>query len=98
EGGGGWGEIGGAGGEELMRGEACDLFPVEGNAAARSVDEAHDGLEGRRLARAVGTDDAHHLARAHLEGDAMEDGNLAVARRQPFRAEERRRHGRRSQM
>ena len=39
-----------------------------------------DGAEQRRLARAVGADQRHQLARAHLEGDVAERGDGAVAR------------------
>src|SRR5207249_5220403 len=61
--------------------------------------EADDALERGRLAGAVGADDADHLARAHVEGDVMEDGHLAVARGQPLRLQkERRRHHWRTQM
>jgi hypothetical protein len=81
--------------QHLVRAQAGDLLAVEDDPAARGADEAHDGLEGGGLARAVGTDHAHHLARVHLERDLVEDGDLAVARGQPFREEEEIRHGRR---
>src|SRR5574341_383645 len=83
--------------QNLVGAEARDVLAVEHDAPARGPDEAHDGLEGGGLARAVGTDDADHLARAHLDGDVVEDGHLAVARSQPLGAQEHRCHGCRSQ-
>ena len=43
------------------------------------IDEAHDGQGRDRLAAAGLTDEAHGLARAHLEGDVVDDVDVAVS-------------------
>ena len=40
--------------------------------------QAHDGLERRALADAVAPEQAHHLAAADVERDAVQDVALAV--------------------
>ncbi len=43
------------------------------------VDQAEDGAHGRRLARSVGTEKAHHLAGGNGEGEIVEGGDGTVA-------------------
>ena len=61
---------------------AGHVAPLERHAARGRRHEPGDGAEQRRLARAVGADEGHQLARAHLEGDVAERGDGAVARGQ----------------
>src|SRR2546430_12200775 len=51
---------------------------------ALPIYDAHDRLQGGRLARAVAAQQRHHLARPHVEGDAVQDVRHAV----PGRSEE----------
>src|SRR5438876_1209329 len=58
---------------DLMGASLVDRHVVEADAAAPGAMVAHDGPECRRLPRAVAPDEADHLARAHLHGDAPQD-------------------------
>ncbi len=57
---------------------------------ARYFDDAHDGLEQRRLARPVGSDDGGDLALLHLERHVVDDGRPAVTGGEFARREVRR--------
>src|SRR5207302_1526835 len=61
-------------------GRAGDVAPVEDDRAPGRAEEAHDRLEGRTLPDPVPAEHAHHLARPHFDGDAVEDVALAVER------------------
>jgi hypothetical protein len=91
--------VGQAAVEHLIRPEPGDVLTVEAHPAAGRPEEAHDGLEGGRLAGAVGADHAHHLSRAHLDRHVVEDRHLAVARGDALGAQQHgtrlRPHGRR---
>ena len=86
-------DVGQAARQHLIGPEARDVLAVEHDAAAGRVHEAHHGLEGGGLARAVGADDADDLAAAHVERDVMQDVDLAVPGGQMLRGEDGRRHG-----
>ena len=68
-----------AGGADAMRRQAGDVLAVEGDAAGIGRVEAGDGREQRRLARAVGPDQADDLALAHVERGLV-DGLQAAER------------------
>jgi hypothetical protein len=51
------------------------------------LDEAADDVEQRRLAGAVGADDAEDLAAGKLEGDSVKRCNATKAHRQRTRGE-----------
>ena len=53
-------------------------LPFELHAAGRRGDEAHERLQDRGLARPVGPEEPHGLARAHLEGHAAHGLHVAV--------------------
>src|SRR6266496_679497 len=55
-----------------------ELAPVEADRPAAAGHHAHDGLECRRLPRAVAAQERDHLSLAHLEIHAVEDVRLAV--------------------
>jgi hypothetical protein len=57
------------GGEDVGRLTSLDLAAVEEDAALRRGQEPRDGAQGRRLAGAIGTDDADQLAGPDLEVD-----------------------------
>jgi hypothetical protein len=44
----------------------------------RGFDHAADGAHGGGLAGAVGADQGNHLALGHVDGDAMQDADLAI--------------------
>ena len=56
--------------------------PVEIDAAAERLELAHDALEQRRFAGAVGPDDGEQLAARHLAGDVMHGGMPVIAERE----------------
>src|SRR4029434_4270386 len=63
---------------ELVRRQPRDVLALEEHAASRGAHDPRDGLHGGALAHAVPAEQAHHLARLHLEGDAVQDVALAV--------------------
>jgi hypothetical protein len=56
----------------------CRVLAENPDVAAGAHAEAFEDLDGRRLARAVGTEEAHHLAGVDLEVDAGQDVVRAV--------------------
>src|SRR5207237_9990976 len=91
--------IGEAAAQDEVGPHAGDLLAVEDHTALARAEEADDRLERRRLAGAVGPDNADNLARVHLERDILQDVHLAVAGGEPVRDEQRGlRHRRASQM
>ena len=66
----------------LVRGQAGDLAPVVPHGPGAGGQEAHQGLQERGLPHAVVAEDAHHLAFAHLDPDAVQDRRPAVPARQ----------------
>ena len=54
------------------------LGPVEADRTLALADDAHDGLQRRRLAGAVAAEQGHDLALAHVELDAVQDVGFAV--------------------
>src|SRR5215831_14957533 len=65
---------------DLVRKEALERLPVEGDGAARHRDQSHDGLEGGGLARAVAPEQRNDLALAHFQGDAVEHPRRTIGR------------------
>src|SRR6266478_5690220 len=61
-----------------VRWQANRLRAVERDRALATTDDAHDRLHGRRLARAVATEERNHFAGRDVEGDAVQDVRLAV--------------------
>src|SRR5215831_8066867 len=77
------------GSHDAARGDRAGLEPGEArpaiaDLAACGFAVAGNGVERRRLAGAVGTDEGEHLALAHLEGDVVDSCEPAEAKRQPF--------------
>ena len=62
-----------------LRAEFVDLAIAIDDAATARTQESADRLEQRRLARAVGTDEARDRARLDVQVDALEDVSGAVA-------------------
>ncbi len=58
---------------------AADALALVQDVAVGQPQRASDGLHGRRLARAVGADERDQLARAHIEIDALDGLDAAVA-------------------
>jgi hypothetical protein len=87
------GHVGESPSEDEVGAQPRDVVLVEDHAPRARREESHDGLEGGRLARAVGADDADDLAAAHVERDVMQDVDLAVPGGQMLRDEDGRRHG-----
>src|SRR5208337_1772459 len=69
--------------------KADRLAAVEYDRAAAFADDAHDRLEGRRLAGAVAPEQGDDLARPHLEIDAVENVRFAIPGVQPGNGERR---------
>ena len=65
---------------------AVELFPVERHLAAAHVDQAHDGLHHRGLARAVCADDGDDLAGVDIDVDVIEHLHLAIVGADVFQA------------
>src|SRR5437588_600981 len=65
------------------------VLTVELDAPAARLDDAEDRLQRRRLPRRVPAEQAHELARAHLERDLLEDVDLAVVRVHGIELEQR---------
>src|SRR5215470_2868934 len=70
--------VGDARPRHLVGGQARELTAVEDDAPLTRGHQAHDAPQGGSLARSVSTDERHHLARVHAEGDALKDVRLAV--------------------
>src|SRR5438445_9849336 len=77
-----------------VRRQGDELAAREPNGAAAATHDPHDRFQGGRLARAVATEERHHLARANLEIDAVEDVRLAVPGVEIVDPEQRLRHDR----
>src|SRR6185369_11607519 len=73
-------------------GGAADLAAVEDDASRRRRPQSHDRSERRRLAGAVAAEEHRHLARRHVEVDAVQDVVRADVR---VHAGERKQRGRR---
>ena len=58
---------------------AGDIFPLEGDLAALGHDQAADGPQGAGFARPVGTDQGHDLVLFHIQADAAQGLNAAIA-------------------
>src|SRR5260370_24374885 len=80
---------------DVIGGPRGQLVALGAHRATAPADDAHDRLQGRRLAGAVAAEQRYHLARAHVEGDAVQDVRLAIPRVQIAHGQERRalRHG-----
>ena len=63
---------------QLVRRQVGDRPAREQHLALLGIDQAHDGLERGALADAVAAQQAHHLAFAHVERNAVQDMALAV--------------------
>ena len=66
--------------------------PVEADLAGAHGEQAHEGADGGGLAHAVAAHQAHHLAGADGEVDAVEHLLLAVAGLESRDVEQRRAH------
>src|SRR6185312_14743192 len=77
---------------------AGDQFAASETHGARALaDNAHDRLQRRGLAGAVAAEQCHHLARLHIEADAMQHVRFPVPGLQVLYREQRRagvKHGR----
>ena len=65
---------------QAVRRQPDEITALERDRAGGGVHEAHDRLEGRRLADAVAAEQANDLARPDVDADAVEDVGLAVVR------------------
>src|SRR5262245_1566529 len=74
------GYVGNAGASDPMRWPSRDRGPVERHGAGARRYEAHDGLDGRRLADPVAPEQAGYAALRQLEIDALQDVAGAVMR------------------
>jgi hypothetical protein len=63
----------------LLRRHVVDHLAVEDDLALLHGDEADDGLQRRRLARAVAAEQGDEAAFRHLEADPVQDAGAAVA-------------------
>ncbi len=77
------------GGNLLWR-PAGDVAPSESHASGSRFDDARDRAQRRRLARAVGADASHDLARAHGEVDVPDHLQWAVPGRELCHLQQRR--------
>jgi hypothetical protein len=64
-----------------------EVLAVERHRAAVDGHEAQDHVEAGGLARAVGTEQPHHLAALHRERNVGDDGALAIALHEPLGAQ-----------
>ena len=55
------------------------IATVELDAAVRRLEQPHQNLDGRALARAVRPEQPEHLARTHLERHMLDGGQRRVA-------------------
>ena len=63
---------------QIVAGGVGDVLPQKLDAAGTGVHHAGDGFQGGGFSGAVGADQGHHLAGAHLEGDVLQCMDLAV--------------------
>src|SRR5262245_30486128 len=63
---------------DLERLAPRDLLPLELDAPAARRREPHDAAQGRALAGSIAAQQAHHLARLDVKGNAVDDGAHAV--------------------
>ena len=82
------GHLGDAEPHQLVRLDGVDRLPLEVDLAAAGAQQAADGLEGGRLAGAVGAQDGDDLALADLEVDAVQRLHVAVGDAQALDLEE----------
>src|SRR5579872_1521423 len=76
---------------DMLRRDAGEIHAVENDAPlARRRLDFRDRAQERRLSRAVRTEHGHHLAGSHAQVDAVQNGELAVARMESAHVE----HGR----
>ncbi|CAM2160090.1 hypothetical protein PT2222_70073 [Paraburkholderia tropica] len=73
---------------------ARERLAVEQDLAFDLRQEARDGEQRRRLARAVAAEQRDDLARVHVERDVAQDLAAAIARAQPAQTQYRRAHAR----
>ena len=66
-------------GDNAVGGEAGDVLPLEVDASVGGLDQPSDGAQGSGLACAVCADQGDDLPFRHLEGDALDGFNAAVA-------------------
>src|SRR6267142_5356722 len=78
---------------DLIRRQADQLAALQADRAPPAAHDAHDRLEGRRLAGAVAAQQRHRLAGADLEADAVEHMRLAVPGVEIMDLEQGLRHG-----
>ena len=64
--------------DDLLGRQAVDAPAVEPDFAGARRRQARDRAQRRRLARAVGADQGHDVARADLDRHALEGGDLVV--------------------
>jgi hypothetical protein len=69
---------------ELVRTHARDRLTTPGESSGVGRHEPTDDVEQRRLARAVGADDAEHLASLDLQRDLLQGDDAAEPHRQPI--------------
>ncbi len=82
------GHVGDAAGGDGVRGQAGQVGAVVPHRSRARAEQAGDGAEQRRLAGAVGAEHGDHLARPHLERDALQRRDRAVVNRQALHAEQ----------
>ena len=87
------GDQGDAARRDGVRRQPVDPLAVEPDGAGVDGQQPGDGLEQRRLPRAVGADERDELARPHLEGTRVEHAHVVVAGLDRLDLEERTRHG-----
>jgi hypothetical protein len=85
-----------AAGDHVLGRELRDVVARVLDRAGGEGQEAHDALQRRRLARAVGADHRDDLARLHVERDAAQRLDSAVPDLHAVEAQERRALGQRS--
>ena len=72
---------------------ACDIDAIEKDRAARQLFDAMDGADQRALARSIGADDGHDLARGDLERDIGQRLGVAIVEVEVVDLQERAAHG-----
>ena len=68
----------------LVHGEVRHLLPLEEDPAPVGLEEAHDHVEGRGLARAVRPEKPHHLAAVDVEAYPIHHDAVSEALSQPL--------------
>ena len=61
-----------------IAGKSDDALAEQGDGAGPDLDDAHDALQGGRLAGSVAAEQRHHRALLHPQIDAVQDVRLAV--------------------